>query len=531
MTYKYEIRDRKAWLLNLDTLVYQDTELPKLFHNDILDNNYRVVSSEIKETNYLVGIFSTSQTQRFGKNKKGNIIYLVTPLNNKLPGFLISYGGKLKGKLAVKFKFTNWNNKLPSGEIVDVIGNFNPENMIKILMYHHHIYPKKLKTNENSYESSIERTDLTHLKVFSIDPEDCEDIDDAMSIEINGNVTIVGIHIAQPICWLSTEDIISKMKYQFSTLYIDDDRRDLWGDELTQKASLSEGQQKPVYSTMFYFEDNQLKKIEDYPAFIINKNKLSYDKANECKEAEDLKLFTSKLNAIEDYHDLVSFWMVKTNNHIGIKLKDKIPYRVNDNSSINPVTIVGLPKDIGKIFSLKKIESAYYSFEETRHHTLGLDYYCHFTSPIRRIIDTWIHFYLTYPEARDSLSIDCDLINKLDKETKVFHRQLELNGIIETLFSEVNQLFKSGYISEILSDNTIEVYIEEMGFLRVRLYNLKFDYLLSKERVEDMLKLSYQDKTLTFKPGDLIDLKLDKLDASLPKDRLSIILKEGFSFI
>ena len=79
-------------------------------------------------------------------------------------------------------------------------------------MYHHHIYPKKLKTNENSYESSIERTDLTHLKVFSIDPEECEDIDDAMSIEVNGNVTIVGIHIAQPICWLSTEDIISKMK-------------------------------------------------------------------------------------------------------------------------------------------------------------------------------------------------------------------------------------------------------------------------------------------------------------------------------
>ena len=107
------------------------------------------------------------------------------------------------------------------------------------------------------------------------------------------------------------------MKYQFSTLYIDDDRRDLWGDELTQKASLSEGQQKPVYSTMFYFEDNQLIKTEDYPAFIINKNKLSYDKASKCKEAEDLKLFTSKLNAIEDYHDLVSFWMVKTNNHIG----------------------------------------------------------------------------------------------------------------------------------------------------------------------------------------------------------------------
>ena len=531
MTYKYEIRDRKAWLLNLDTLVYHETGLPKLFHNDILDNNYEVVSSDIKETDYLVGIFSTSQTQRFGKNKKGNIIYLASPLNNKLPGFLISYGGKLKGKLAVKFKFTSWNNKLPSGEIIDVIGNFNPENMIKILMYHHQIYPKKIKTSDNIYESLIERNDLTHLKIFSIDPEDCEDIDDAMSIEVNKNVTIVGIHIAQPICWLSSEDIISKMKYQFSTLYIDKDRKDLWGEQLTQKASLSEGQQKPVYSTMFYFEDNKLVKTEDYPAFIVNRKKLSYDNASKHKEAENLKLFTSKLCEVEDYHDLVSFWMVKTNNFIGMKLKNKIPYRVNHKSSINPVTIVDLPKDIGKILSLKKIESAYYSFEETRHHTLGLDYYCHFTSPIRRIIDTWIHFFLTYPKARNSLVIDCDLINKLDKKTKAFHRQLELNRIIDILFSDINQLFKTGYISEILSDNTVEVYIEEIGFLRVGLYNLKFDYLIIKKRIEDSLNLHYQNKILTFKVGDFLDLKLDKVDAILPKDRLRVTLKEGFSFI
>lgn len=531
MSFKYEIIDSKAWLKNLETSKYQETSLTKLFHEDVLNQDYHVISSYIRTNLYLVGTFSTSQTQRFGKNKRGNVIYLVKPLKNKLPGFLISYGGKLKGKIAVKFKYTNWNNKLPSGEIIDVIGNFTEENMVKILMYHHNIYPKKIKTTENTFEESIERKDLTHLDVFSIDPKDCVDIDDALSIEQNGEITVVGVHIAQPICWLSYDDIKTKMKYQFSTLYIDEDRKDLWDSIITEKASLFQGEKKPTYSVLFHFKNNILIKKEDFPSYIVNKNKLSYENADICSSVRNLNKFTTTLAPIEDYHDIVSYWMVKTNNYIGIKLKNEIPYRVNQQDDKIDIFIDELPKDIGKIFSSKRIDAAYYSVDEIRHQTLGLNYYCHFTSPIRRIMDTWIHFYLTYPTTRGLMKIDCQSINRLDQETKRFHRQLELDKIIANIFRDTCHIEYSGYISEILSSNTIEVYVRDIGFLKVRLYNFKFDYLVLKNQEVNSLTLSYQDQTCNYIVGNSIDLIFEKLDGTLPKNKMMISTKNQISFI
>ena len=62
-------------------------DLNKFFHDEILDQQYNLVESSIRHK-YMVGIFSTSQTQRFGKNKKGNIIYFVKPIQYNLPNFL-----------------------------------------------------------------------------------------------------------------------------------------------------------------------------------------------------------------------------------------------------------------------------------------------------------------------------------------------------------------------------------------------------------------------------------------------------------
>ena len=185
MSYKYEIFDNKSWLLNLKTNEYQEFNESKYFQNDIFDIDKNLIDSPVRNSKSLVGIFSTSQTQRFGKNKRGNVIYLVTPLDNELPSFLISYGGKTIGKIAVKFKFNNWDNKLPSGEIIEVIGNYNEENLHKILMYHYNIYPKNIKfdSNLNSNENNINRIKLA-VNIFSIDPDDCEDIDDALSNEV-----------------------------------------------------------------------------------------------------------------------------------------------------------------------------------------------------------------------------------------------------------------------------------------------------------------------------------------------------------
>ena len=530
MTFRYEIESSKAFLFDINKEEYFETNLPKLFHGDILDSSHELVSSEIRNS-YLVGIFSTSQTQRFGKNKKGNIIYLVKPLNRNLPEFLVSYGGKLKGKIALRFKYSNWENKLPCGEIIEVIGNFNNDNMINILMYHHNIYPKKIKSikDVNTNEEKLSRL-VYDDNIFSIDPDDCMDIDDALSIKFVSNNTIIGVHIAQPIVWLNRENIIEKIKHQFSTLYINEERKDLWGKEITEKASLFEGEEKPAYTILFHFKDNELIKIQDYPTKIINKKKLSYDNAENYEFAKKLKEFTSKLSDINDYHDLVSYWMVKANSYIGGKLNGKVPYRVNKKSNID-INISEFPEDIGKKIIQKNIESAFYSYDENRHNTLNISNYCHFTSPIRRIMDSWIHYYLTYSLFEEMEQIDIEKINYLDKETKRFHRTIELDNLIESIFNDSITIDRRGYITDIISDNTIEVYTEDFGFLKIRIYNLKFDYLIKKVKNRSLLKLLYQDNEYDFKIGDTVDIRLDKMEAVIPKDKLKVYLVNGIDLL
>jgi hypothetical protein len=85
--------------------------------------------NNIKNTNnYLVGTFSTSQQVIFGRKKTNGIIYKVYTYNNDQQYYLISYNGKLKGKLIIIFKPINDKE----GTIIDVIGLMNEDNLIKI---------------------------------------------------------------------------------------------------------------------------------------------------------------------------------------------------------------------------------------------------------------------------------------------------------------------------------------------------------------------------------------------------------------
>ena len=48
MTYQYEIYDNNSWLLNLETNEYLEFKKPKLFNGDILNTEYELVESPIR---------------------------------------------------------------------------------------------------------------------------------------------------------------------------------------------------------------------------------------------------------------------------------------------------------------------------------------------------------------------------------------------------------------------------------------------------------------------------------------------------
>ena len=115
--------------------------------------------------------------------------------------------------------------------------------------------------------------------------------------------------------------------------------------------------------------------------------------------------------------------MIKANHYIGKKLikNSGLPYRVNKKS--NYTINKNIPENIKIQFKNRNTEKAYYSNNEILHGSLDLNYYVHFTSPIRRIIDTINHYYITYNKIID---FDLDIINDFELKTKKFHREIEI---------------------------------------------------------------------------------------------------------
>lgn len=445
--FKFKVINQKPYLYDIknDKLVESNYNL-KYFHNDVLDDNYNLIESKYRNE-ILLGKFSTSQTQIYGKNKKGKTIYLVDSLIPNLPKFKMVYGGKKKGKIIITFKFLNWDDKVPRGEIVEILSS--DINLSSLLIYKNLIKPKKinLKLKPNINEKKIDRKKL-NLPFVSIDPKGCCDIDDAIYFEQN-DLTNIYIAIAQPIYWLNQDDIKEKLKTQFSTLY-GDDNINLWGDKLTKLASLNPGEIKPAYIIQFTFDNYSLKKINSYPGFIQNSYQYDYENCLNDTIIKNLINYTKNLsNKKCDTHELIEYWMIKVNNYIGNNFS--IPLRVNKK------------KENKEIFEKFNHYPAYYSKEENYHSSLELFNYTHFTSPIRRIFDAIIHYEITYNE---KINIDLQLINQLDKQTKKFHNEYQFYVNVLDKFTS-STISIEGYLYEIINKYKIRVYIPNLGLVKV----------------------------------------------------------------
>ena len=498
----------------------------------------------------IIGRFNTHSSSTNGKIKTKNgkemKLYVIKPLDPSLPPFQVPYGGKSTGDLIVKFRFNKWNSNIPEGLIGEdgEVFEATNENLERILLNYYDIYPKKsrkLYNNINPLEATINRKNYSYINlsdksiqpfIFSIDPENCEDIDDALSIYKYDDITVVGVHIAQPIYWLTQDDLDEKLKTQCSTYY-GKNRIDLFGSKLTLEASLKKGCRRPVYSTSFIFKSTKLIDTIYEPTFIINNENYTYDNVIEKSEYLLLKEFTDRLIK-GNTEDVVSYWMVKTNASIGKLFIDKkiaIPYRVNISPLINNnFEEICQRKEIQKIFNNRNLEKAEYKYqvsnEDMIHSALGLINYCHFTSPIRRIVDSYIHYYLTYGNSANSI-IDINHLNTLSENTKKFHRQLDYKRAIETNFIN-DEMETNIWIYDIIDLNKIEVYIEKLGvFKKINIYHPKFSYCITETKtyVKDNLIInkinmivSNQEKSIPyeFKVGDCIRMKLYKRYDILP---------------
>ena len=348
------------------------------------------------------------------------------------------------------------------------------------MQYIYNIFFKNIHLPKYNFSNSLNTNTFQNFNFFSIDPINCKDIDDTLSIKENDNYIIINVSIANPIEFLNLDIIKSRAINSFSTLYNEpyDKNKNLWGDKITELASLDIGVNKPAYSIIFYINKISLEidKIEDYPSTIINKIKTNYEDCLKYKDIEKLYELTKFLSKSDiDTHELVSFWMIKTNNYIGNKYKYlDIPCRVMkyNNSQIYDIK----DNDIKEIFINKMSSSAFYSLDENYHYKLNTFDYTHFTSPIRRIIDTLIQYCIinnyNFKELLINLNIDIDNINKNDKNTRKYHNNINLLKLINKINWINEEAILEGWIYEInFNKFNVSVFFKEIGFQKVFLKN------------------------------------------------------------
>jgi len=382
----------------------------KVFYNE--ENNINIISN--RNLFLIGGVLKLTSNTHYKNAKTHKLMYEFIPINWRYPKFLVP--SEIKNNLIKKHEqitdyfvvitYNHWNEKFPFGTIHKCIGSIsNIINKYEVLLYYYpekpYIYEKQIISDEiKLIDYNI--SDVTY--VYSIDPLGCKDIDDALSFDHVNNK--IGIHIADV---NYTIDKLNINYNKYSTIYAPHKTINMLPDELAYNScSLLEGYIRPVISCWIEIETGKytfkrefIKVLKNYCYEEVSHDLIKSNNAiNEIYEFS--KIINDKSNYVESVkssHEMVEVYMIFINNKIATILQ-------NDNIIFR---------------NQEPCEFAKYSYDNKGHDHMKLTHYTHFTSPIRRIVDQYIHQVLIAklfdPNAK-IIKLDVDKINTFEVELK-----------------------------------------------------------------------------------------------------------------
>ena len=295
--------------------------------------------------------------------------------------------------------------------------------------------------NEPPAEEGAERTDLTHLKLYTVDDESTREIDDGLSCEtLEDGRKKLWIHIADPSRWLSLGDTLeSEARKRCTTVYLPTGVIPMFPFELAAgPMSLVQGQVCNALSFGVVLDENG--GIEEYsiqPSLVKPTYRLTYEDADEMVElgvtaegellaiaalaktrlawrkaqgAISINLPESVIKVADDNitidilessnsREMVAEMMILTGEiaaRYGEDNEIPLPFRSQPQPELPPEEELmqleaGWVRDSAVRRCMTRSEM---SITSARHATLGLVRYCQVTSPIRRYTDLMGHFQI-----------------------------------------------------------------------------------------------------------------------------------------
>lgn len=494
----------------------------KLFHQDTIiftDGKVECIDSCVRKSQNIPGILLLENNRTFGRTKnKKRLYYKCRPDDTKLPHFLVPYdlpmgfNKNFKNKY-VTFQFDKWTDKHPYGILSQNLGDvYDYLSYCEYALYckslHNSITKSIVKCKTEMKNTTIEKAkenvqtlstaygtmlDRTHEYVFSIDPSQCLDRDDALSItRLENSIYKISVYITNVWIWLEYFDLWDFVGERVSTIYFPHTKRPMLptiiGEEL---CSLDENKLCFGFVMDFYVHsdtisihmhlDEPYKPTLNQCVFKVSQN-YEYEETSMKSDVQYNLLLnvTKRLDInINDSHEVVSYWMTQMNYHVAKLLKQNeigIFRTVQSTNSATTSSYSVMPQFV-KIME-QQIRGSYQCYEKNlnfHHEMLELNEYTHFTSPIRRMVDllnqlSWM-LHIIKPsnisdKAKNFYSCQIENIHILNEKMKSIKK---VQYDCEILYKMLNnpQLLERSYEGIILSvlDKKCAFYIEELKWL------------------------------------------------------------------
>ncbi len=493
--------------------------------NDIvyINENNEVIGIKSRTNKYFIGILYIESKTKYGiingKNK-----YLFKSLNKKFPDFFVTSKHKNEKNMYVKIEFKDWDkkDKLPNGNILEYLGHVDDFDATQeALRYYYDIYKPPMKIRNikiNEDLKTLENIESIDYEIFSIDPVGSKDIDDAFHFNKisdwhNDNSGVikyeVGVHIASPSYFLF--DYIEEIMTRVSTVYLQNKKYpmlpEIYSDNIL---SLLENQKRIALSVIYTFDANfNLENYKIKECNVLNLKNYTYEEFDLLLRKKEKKLNNVEKNNVEffnftkkifnmddtmDSHLFVEKWMIYTNHNIAkylikhnvknVIIRTQNMPKVNNDEN-NDENIDNL---VLKYINIKNEEGAKYEvYNESKnnipnHYRLNLDYYTHYTSPIRRAVDFYIHtFFMGKNNIFDITKLNniVENINIFTKNQRKFQRQLRRLNFLVEYKNESSNLLMEAYIIEI-KERFIVIYIPK--------YNLEEKICIIQKKFEKIIK-------------------------------------------
>ena len=480
----------------------------------------------------IAGVLQFNSKYKYGRAGSGSELFMFKPLSGKGTPHLVASSKKQRVNHYAVISFLKWDktkSKLPYGQLVKLIGPCdNIDNTYEAIIYKHQLTTVKAKAKTlTDTLSGGERRDITDLYVFSVDPVGCEDIDDALSIQKVDNELIIGVHIADVSAYFESNGIQIK---NYSTIYAPHRVTNMIPDRFAKEiCSLKPGRRHYAFSMFakistegeildYWFEKTIVNSVKAYDYDELQR-KIAEDgqETNERLLYEVGRLLSSG-DGEYDTHKMVEVFMIMANQLVGKYLFENAPagtavFRVHE----TPRTNLGLApnKEVSEVLRILESKAAVYTVAEEDtvyfHSGLGISHYTHFTSPIRRYVDVYIHqlLYAVMNKAPLPPLPDISAINDFERNVKRAEREFNKLKMAELIRG------KAQVVDAVIldyNDRAVSIYLSDYKILHwINWVNNKdLRQLVSVDICDEAVEMEFPEgERLRLRKFEIIRVKLE----------------------